>query len=96
MLIALQIGNQTDPTSSYEQLGSTLIQAGHPKQAIEIYQKELTLEPSNPEAYKGLALALESTGNLGGAVKVAEQGLALTAYPGLNDLLTRLKSRLPN
>jgi tetratricopeptide (TPR) repeat protein len=94
-LVAMQIAMGTDPSSSYEQLGSALVEAGQPKEAIEIYRKELKFDPSNPEAYKGLALAIESTGDLGGAIKAAEQGLALTSFPELNDLLARLKSRLP-
>ncbi len=94
-MVAMQIAMGTDPSSSYEQLGSALVEAGQPKEAIEIYRKELKFDPSNPEAYKGLALAIESTGDLGGAIKAAEQGLALTSFPELNDLLARLKSRLP-
>jgi tetratricopeptide (TPR) repeat protein len=80
----------------YLGLGSALGDLGRHAEAVEVYRKVVVLRPSDPEAYRALAIGLEEAGKLDDAKQSLEQSLALnadqlSAYQDLATLYLRAK-----
>jgi Flp pilus assembly protein TadD len=61
----------------YLGMGSAFGDLGKHAKAVEAFEKVVELQPSNPEAYRALAIGLEDDGRLPEARRALEQALAL-------------------
>jgi Flp pilus assembly protein TadD len=82
----------------YLGLGSALGDLGRHDEAIEVYRKVVALRPSDPEAYRALAIGQEDAGKHEEAKQSLEQSLALnadqlSAYQDLAGLYLRAKDQ---
>ena len=82
--------------NSWLGLGSVLGEQGRHKEAVKAYEKVVELQPTEPEAYRALAIGHEDTGDLKKARQALEQALALdgdqlSAYQDLATLCLKQK-----
>jgi Flp pilus assembly protein TadD len=80
----------------YLGIGSALGDLGRHDKAVEAFEKVVELKPSDPEAYRALAIGLEDAGRLPEARRALEQALALdpdqlSAYQDLAGLYLKAK-----
>ena len=84
----------------YLGLGSTLGEMGQHEAAVAAYRKVVLLSPTDPDAYRALAIGLEEMGKLAEAAESLKQSLnldpdQLTGYSDLAGIYLRVKDQ-PN
>ena len=65
----------------YFLLGHCMLEMKHPSEAEREFRRALALDPSHPEYYQGLALALKAQADWTQAVRAASQGLSRVDDP---------------
>ncbi len=91
------INNDPDDVFAHIQLGSLLLQKEKPKQALNEFRQAVALSPTNPEAYRALAVGLTELGRfsegemtLRSAIKLLDASKRSGLHLALCQLLTRI------